>query len=232
MASRSAAGPDPREPIDGATIPGASRHERTTPEFGRVANLSDGVFAIAMTLLVLTLDAPRVGTGGLAAALIEQLPQLLAFILAFALVANLWWQHHKLVALFDFMEPGIVGLNLVLLGAVALVPFPTSLVGNAPTDRAAVLAFIAVFSVLSLLFLLLVVRARQVGAWREGVSEQHVHWMLGQWGSGIAVLLIAALVAVWLPAVGLSVLALTMILGPVAARRGTVANRVARRVGT
>ena len=182
MDSQRETGPGPRETGDGATVSGASRHERTTPEFGRVANLSDGVFAIAMTLLVLTLDAPRVGTSGLAAALIEQFPQLLAFILAFALVANLWWQHHKLVALFDVMEPGIVGLNLVLLGAVALVPFPTSLVGNAPTDRAAVLAFIAVFSVLSLLFLLLVVRARQVGAWREGVSEQHVHWMLGQWG--------------------------------------------------
>jgi uncharacterized membrane protein len=182
-----------------------------------------------MTLLVLTLDVPRRGQQGLAGTLVDQLPQLVAFALAFALVANLWWQHHKLVALFAAVEPGIVGVNLVLLGAVALVPFPTSLVGNAPTDRAAVLAFIAVFVVLSLLFLLLVGRAQRAGAWRDEVTDQHVYWMLGQWGSGIVVLLLAALVALWQPAVGLGVIALTMVLGPVAARRGTVATRLERR---
>lgn len=56
-------------------------------------------------------------------------------MLAFALVANLWWQHHKLMALFQFVEPGMVGIVLALLGGVALVPYPTSLVGN--TDAVA-----------------------------------------------------------------------------------------------
>ena len=209
--------------------PDGSRYEHGTPEFARVANLSDAVFAIAMTLLVLTLDVPRPGAGGLAGTLLEQLPQLVAFVLAFGLVANLWWQHHKLVALFAVVEPGIVGVNLILLGAVALVPFPTSLVGNAPTDRAAVMAFIAVFVLLSLLFMLLVVRAQRAGAWRAEVTDQHVYWMLGQWGSGIFVLLLAGLIANWQPAVGLVVIALTMVLGPVAARRGTVADRLERR---
>jgi uncharacterized membrane protein len=209
--------------------PGETRHLCGTPEFARVANLSDAVFAIAMTLLVLTLDVPRPGSGGFAGALADQLPQLVAFVLAFALVANLWWQHHKLVALFAVVEPGLVGINLVLLGAVALVPFPTSLVGNAPTDRAAVLMFIGVFTLLSLLFLLLVLRAQRTGAWRDGVTDPHVHWMLGQWGSGILVLLVAALVALWQPVVGLAAIALTMVLGPVAARRSTVATRLERR---
>ena len=127
------------------------------------------------------------------------------------------------------VEPAAVGVNLVLLGAVALVPFPTSLVGNAPTDRVAVLVFIALFCVLSLLFLLLVVRAQHFGAWRGEVTDQHAYWMMGQWSSGIVVLLIAALVAVWQPAVGLLIVALTMVLGPIAARRGTVANRLERR---
>jgi uncharacterized membrane protein len=206
-----------------------SPFEHGSLEFARVANLSDAVFAIAMTLLVLTLDVPRPGAGGLAGTLVGQLPQLVAFALAFALVANLWWQHHKLVALFAVVEPGLVGVNLVLLGAVALVPFPTSLVGNEPTERAAVLAFIAVFTVLSLLFLVLVARAQRTGAWRAGVTDQQVHRLLGQWGAGIVVLLLAALVAVWQPVVGLVVIALTMVLGPVAARRGTVAARLERR---
>ena len=199
---------------------GPLRYDRHTPEFSRVANLSDAVFAIAMTLLVLTLDTPDASTGELAAALVDQLPQLVTFVLAFALVANLWWQHHKLVALFQVVEPGMVGIILALLGAVALVPFPTSLVGNAPTDRAAVLAFIAIFVVLSLLFLLLVWRARSASAFREAVSDRRFFLMLGQWVSGIVVLLIAALVTVWLPLVGLSILALSIALGPIAAARG------------
>ena len=203
-----------------ATAPGTLRYDRGTAEFARVANLSDAVFAIAMTLLVLTLDTPSAPPGGLAAALVDQLPQLVAFLLAFALVANLWWQHHKLVALFQAVEPGMVGIILALLGAVALVPFPTSLVGNAPTDRAAVLAFIAVFVVLSLLFLLLVLRARSSVAFRDVVSGRDVYMMLGQWVSGVVVLLVAALITLWLPVVGLSVLALTIVLGPAAARSG------------
>ena len=182
-----------------------------------------------MTLLVLTLDTPRPGPRGLWAALIDQLPQLVAFVLAFALVANLWWQHHKLVALFATLEPGMVGINLVVLGAVALVPFPTSLVGNAPTDRTAVLVFIASFALLTLLFLLLVLRTQRARAWRDVVTQMHVYWMMGQWGSGLIVLLLAALVTVWLPTVGLSILALTIVLGPFAARRSTVSDRLTER---
>ncbi len=204
-------------------------HGRGTPEFSRVTNLSDAVFAIAMTLLVLTLDVPEPGSGGLTSELVDQLPQLVAFGLAFALIANLWWQHHQLLAAFAFVEPGLVGINLVLLGAVALVPFPTSLVGNAAADRAAVLTFVAVFTVLSVLFLLLVLRARRCRAWVAGIDTPDVYLMLGRWGSGIVVLLAAAVVTVWQPVVGMSILALSIVLGPVAARRTPTADRLSRR---
>lgn len=196
------------------------RFDRGSAEFARVANVSDGVFAIAMTLLVLTLDTPTAVVGRLTESPLEQVPQLIVFALAFGLVANLWWQHHKIFALFDRIEPVMVGINLVLLGAVALVPFPTSLVGTAPTDRSAVLPFVALFIGLSLLFLLLVVRAYRAHAFRAEVTPPVFHWMLGQWVAGIVVLLVAAVVAFWLPLVTLSILALTIVFGPVAARRG------------
>ncbi len=201
------------------------RYDRATAEFARVTNLSDAVFAIAMTLLVLNLDAPGPSRRGLAAGLLDQLPQLVAFVLAFALIANLWWQHHKLMALFQAVEPGMVAIMLALLGAVALVPYPTSLVGNAPTDPVAVLAFIATFVVLSLLFLLLVVRAHRTRAFADTVTDPHASWMIGQWASGIVVLLIAAGATLWNPAVGLGILALTIVLGPVAARRGAAGSQ-------
>jgi uncharacterized membrane protein len=201
------------------TLTSGLRYARATPEFARIANLSDAVFAIAMTLLVLTLDTPEVPVGQVSSALVDQLPQLVAFGLAFALVANLWWQHHKMFALFEVVEPGMVGINLALLGAVALVPFPTSLVGSAPADRGAVVAFIAVFLVLSLLHLLLVVRARAVDAWGEVVTDEAFYWMVGQWVSGSVVLLVAAAATLWRPVIGLTVLAVTFVLGPVAARQ-------------
>jgi uncharacterized membrane protein len=126
----------------------SQRYDRGSPEFSRVANLSDAVFAIAMTLLVLTLDRPDSPAGQLARGLLETLPQLVAFALAFALVANIWWAHHKFFSRLGALEPGVVAISLVLLGAVALVPFPTSLIGHAPTERAAVLPFIGVFVVI------------------------------------------------------------------------------------
>jgi uncharacterized membrane protein len=200
------------------------RYDRDTPEFARVVNLSDAVFAIAMTLLVLTLDPPSTSTG-FGAEMVDQLPQLVAFVLAFALVANLWWQHHKLMALFKVVEPGMVGILLALLGAVALVPYPTSLVGNAPGERAAVLTFIGVFVVLALLFLLLVLRARQAAAFRDVVSDRSSYLLIGQWSAGIFVLLVAALLTLRSPTVGLSVLALNIVLGPLAARRGATGRQ-------
>jgi uncharacterized membrane protein len=202
-----------------------SRHERGSPEFARVTNLSDAVFAIAMTLLVLTLDTPRVASGRLGASLADQLPQVVVFVLAFALVANLWWQHHKLLGLFVALEPGLVGLNLALLGAVALVPFPTSLVASTPSERAAVLAFVATFALLSVLFLLLVVRAWTSRAFDPSIREADVYLLVGQWISGLVVLVVAGVAAWWLPHVGLAVLALTIVFGPVAARRGDQALR-------
>jgi uncharacterized membrane protein len=200
----------------------AGSHRRTSPEFARVANLSDAVFAIAMTLLVLTLDPSAIEAGRVAAGFVEQLPSFIAFLLAFALVANLWWQHHRLFARFDAIEPGTAVLNLALLGAVALTPFPTSVIGSAPTDRAAVLSFIGLFIVLSVLFLLLTIRARSVAALTVG--ERDYYTMLGQWGAGLVVLVVAALVAVWWPVVALAIVAATIVLGPLASPRGTASR--------
>ncbi|QBI18683.1 DUF1211 domain-containing protein [Egibacter rhizosphaerae] len=98
------------------------RYRRDSVEFSRVANLSDALFAIAMTLLVLRIEVPDVPADQLAGALADQLPQFIAFLLSFAVVANFWWIHHRFIAVLGVVEPGLIAINLVLLGAVALVP--------------------------------------------------------------------------------------------------------------
>jgi uncharacterized membrane protein len=205
-----------------STSPGTGiKFERDSSEFGRVANLSDAVFAIAMTLLVLTLDVPDPAAGPLGEALLAQLPQLIAFVLAFTLVANIWWEHHKFMARLATLDRPLVGATLVLLGAVALVPFPTSLIGNAPTDRAAVLPFIGLFIFIGVMVLVLYWQAQRAGAWQRPWPDRLSRWVLGGWGALIGGLVLALVVAIFVPLAGLAMAALngwvvTIVMGSVA----------------
>jgi uncharacterized membrane protein len=193
----------------GSRRSGSRRYDRDTPEFGRVANLSDGVFAIAMTLLVLTLDVPDVEGSRLAGALADRIPQLITVALAFTLVANMWWAHHKFFGLLGVVEPGLIAINLVLLGFVALVPFPTSLIGASPTERAAVIPFVGFFVITLLLFLLMLARARAASAWREPMPRGLHPWLVGGLTANIAVMATAVVVAWWAPVAALVIAAIS-----------------------
>jgi uncharacterized membrane protein len=191
------------------SAPPSERHyPRESAEFARVTNLSDGVFAIALTLLVLTLDAPGVPPEALASALVEQIPQLVVFLLAFGLVANIWWVHHKFFRMLGRVEPGLTAINFAILGGVALVPFPTSLVGNAPTARAAVVPFIGLFAVLGVLYLGFLVRMHAVGATRWPLPERVYRWLLADWVAFVGLTLLGLGIALWLPVAGLVMVAL------------------------
>ncbi len=195
------------------------RFARDTLAFHRVVNLSDAVFAIALTLLVLTLDVPATELHRLTGALRDQVPQFVAFALAFALVANLWWQHHRLLDLLESLEPGVIGINLVLLAFVALVPYPASLLGVAPANSVAVVVFVAVFVVLTLLHLGLLGRAGSRGLVRGDVPRERYLSLLAGYGVGTVVLLVAMLIAVWSPTIALVVVGISIVLGPLGARR-------------
>jgi uncharacterized membrane protein len=182
---------------------------RDSLEFARLVNLSDAVFAIAMTLLVLGLDVPAVGPDGLAAELAAVAPQLAAFLLGFALIANIWWQHHKLFARIAAADAGLIGLDLAFLGAVALVPFPTGLLGRHPTELAAVLPFTAVFVLLVGLFLWLVVHAHRRRAWTPPMPPGLAGWIVGGYVAVLATMVVAMGVALVSPLTGLLVLALS-----------------------
>jgi uncharacterized membrane protein len=199
------------------------RYGRNTIEFSRVVTLSDGVFAIVMTLLVFTLVTPEVSVGWSVGALFSYLPQLVVVMLSFALVANLWWQHNRFFEMLGLLEPGLIAVNLLLLGAITLVPFPANIVGNNPASRSAVLSFIALFIGISFLDMLLLIRAHRVEAWRRPISTRFFYWLLSSWVMGIVVMLIAFVFALWMPLVGLIILAVSITLGPLAAGLGRIA---------
>ena len=101
-------------------------------ETGRVEAFSDGVFAIAITLLVLDLHVPRGlhGVQGLLGALQEQWPAYLAFLLSFATIGIMWINHHYLFNLITRTDHWLLVFNALLLLTITVVPFPTSLLAE------------------------------------------------------------------------------------------------------
>jgi uncharacterized membrane protein len=196
------------------------RYDRDSLEFGRVVNLSDALFAIAMTLLVFsTMEASGVRLDGILGAFRDQLGELIAFVLSFAVVANFWWIHHRFFAVLGFVEPGLIGINLALLGAVALVPYPTSLLGRDPTVPGTVVPYLLLLSLVAVLHLALLLRAGAVGAWWQPMPDGLFPWLVAGWGSSTAVTLLALAVAFIAPVAGLLMLLLTWPAELVVARR-------------
>jgi uncharacterized membrane protein len=127
-------------------------------ETARVEAFSDGVFAIAITLLVLNLKVPAGPAGHLGQALTRQWPTYAAFLLSFAFIGIMWVNHHRLFNHIRRSDNGLLFLNLLLLLGITVVPFPTALVaahyGTADTTVAATV-FNGTYVVLAVFFNLL-----------------------------------------------------------------------------
>jgi uncharacterized membrane protein len=94
---------------------------------------SDGVFAIAITLLVLGLAVPVVHPatqGALSRALIALWPNFLAYVLSFAVIGIMWNNHHMLFRSVARIDRTTFFLNLLLLGITAFIPFSTAVLGT------------------------------------------------------------------------------------------------------
>ena len=95
---------------------------------GRIEAFTDGVMAVAITLLVLNVDVPRLKPDEqLGDALVDLLPSLGAYALAFALVGRFWVLHHNLFEKLTGFDPTLMVLNLLFLSLIVLVPFSTEL---------------------------------------------------------------------------------------------------------
>ena len=96
-------------------------------ETSRVEAFSDGVFAIAITLLILDLKVPSAPQGHLGPALTRQWPTYGAFLISFAFIGIMWVNHHRLFNHIRHSDNRLIFLNLLLLLGVTVVPFPTAL---------------------------------------------------------------------------------------------------------
>lgn len=116
-------------------------------ETARIEAFSDGIFAVAATLLVVDLKVPHDAAGGpgLLRALAVQWPSYVAFVTSFAFIGIMWINHHRLFTLIRRSDHLLLVFNGLLLLGVTFVPFPTALLAEyAPRDGGHVAA--AVYS--------------------------------------------------------------------------------------
>lgn len=121
-------------------IPHRNEHSMSV---GRAAAFSDGVFAIAMTLLVLSLAIPASqskSAAELERALRDQTPGLISYALSFAVLGRYWMAHHQFMRSVARVTDGFLTCTLLFLGVVVLVSFPTDVLGNASGSAVTVAA--------------------------------------------------------------------------------------------
>ncbi len=100
----------------------------------RLEAFSDGVFAIAITLLVLEISVPLSSEDDLLRALGEQWPSYLGYVVSFSTIGAVWLAHTVITEYLDHADAMILRLNLLLLLVVAFLPFPTTLLAEYATE--------------------------------------------------------------------------------------------------
>lgn len=96
----------------------------------RMEAFSDGVFAIAITLLVLEIGVPGGSEDDLLAAVVNQWPSYLTYLVSFSTIGAVWLEHSVITEFLDRATSALVRLNLLLLMIVSFLPFPTRLLGE------------------------------------------------------------------------------------------------------
>jgi uncharacterized membrane protein len=108
-------------------------------ELDRVGAFSDGVFAIAITLLVLNIEVPHVPAGDLGHAISDLADDLEAYAIGFAVMGMFWYGHHKLFSRLRRSSGRLALVNMVFLAFIALMPFTTAVLGGYNTALAVTL---------------------------------------------------------------------------------------------
>ncbi len=156
---------------DSPAVPGGSRSLLRT---NRLEAFSDGVFAIAITILVLELGVPEGAIEHPLQSLLDQWPTYMAYVVSFASVGALWLEHNAITEHLRFTDTILIRLNLLLLMLVSFLPFPTGLLsefhGNAGAERVAVTTYGLTLLAASTMIAVL---------WRHAVSQRLVDEDLG-----------------------------------------------------
>ncbi len=136
----------------------ANSKPKTTPKplieetgYERLVFFSDAVMAIAITLLALEVRLPESVTTSaqLPAALLELTPQIGAYFISFFVIGTFWIGHHRMFTHIKRYNHGLLWINLLFLFLVAILPFPTSVLGRFPGNTLAVQFYAATVALIA-----------------------------------------------------------------------------------
>ncbi len=164
---------------------------------GRVEAFSDGVFAIAITILVLEIKVPS-DLGHLGHDLEHEWPDYLAYVTSFLTIGGVWIAHHRLFSRLRRIDATIVEVNLLLLLFTAFLPFPTAILAEAlrATEHTAEIAVVLYGATVLVIELVLQTLTRYVASRSQpadGESEETESAVRRRWLSPIVVLYVLAI---------------------------------------
>jgi uncharacterized membrane protein len=203
---------------------GMKEEEKDT---GRIEAFSDGVFAIAITLLALELKIPHSvegGAEGLVRALVNQWPSYLSFITSFCSILIMWGNHHEVFRLVRKTNTGFMLANGFLLMLVTVVPFTTALISDYLNKAGAVVActvYGGVFVLISIAYNLLWYAAiKDRALLRSGVPEQTIRKFTRNYRLGFPLYLLATAAAFVSPFVTIGICTALWVFWAFTMRRG------------
>jgi uncharacterized membrane protein len=162
------------------------RRAENEVEFGRIVAFSDGVFAIAITLLVLNLEiAKGLTEGQIDNALWAQREDFLAYAISFAVIGRFWLVHHRFFGEVEAFDGRLIGLNLVYLGFIVLIPFSSELLGEYGGKTTALVFYSVNLALVVLLGLLMSADARRRGLTRIDGRTHRENQIRGTYIAGI-----------------------------------------------
>jgi uncharacterized membrane protein len=142
----------------------AKAREGNEIEFSRIVAFSDGVFSIAITLLVLNLGIPKdLANGEVASALWDQRENFFAYALSFAVIGRYWLVHHRFFSQVTAFDGRLIALNMLYLGWIVLIPFSSEVLGEHGGQSAAVILYAANLTGVVLIGMLMSADARRAG---------------------------------------------------------------------
>ena len=177
---------------------------------GRAEAFSDGVFAIAITLLVLSLVVS--GHGTLTSQLLAAWPRYFAYVVSFLTIGIMWMNHHTILAHVQRVDRPFLVINLFLLMGVVAIPFPTALVadnltGNGGTAAAVTygLVMIAISLSFSALWIYVATHAPALGA---AVPPEALRRSIPGFTGGLIAYVVGTLIALFRPLAALIIFGL------------------------
>jgi uncharacterized membrane protein len=206
------------------------RYTRDGSEFDRAIAFIDATFALALTLLVTTLDlSSRPSDWSSLGEFYDAMgTQLLAFAIAFVVISAYWLSHYRIVAACDEIDLGLIIANLVLVATVVIVPFTTESVGDpAINDLPLPTALLAVnAAAVCLAFTLVYVVARRRGALHVMPTQREFAWNLVAFTGPTVVFLVSIPIAYGVSPVAAQLSWLTLlVVNPLLGQAGVRARR-------